>query len=492
MKKTLFALFVFFAIQTSRAQMTDLLTLANGNVSFFNPIFEEDKSIYGYLAVYDLGKANENENRFEYVILDTRLAKVANGEFLTPIYEKVASKFYSLEKVKDKLLLSRLYISYTRTYVVFTSHTEIDLTTNTPSETFYLEEGKFIDGYRNADNIFKDQKKYDNIDLLYGLDENYLSFQVSKDRKNIGDVNSVAVFGTDKKEKWETTFLTGDRTDKYRNFSINYAEKNTLIVEEKNKKEITLHVFDPLTGQKQFSYILENADSEYNYSYQVKKIGNELVLTGKISSYSSFGFKYENAMGLFKIKLSENGDEVFKKYFLWEEAAAFLEINKRGKLEKGYRLLAQDYFIFEDGRITFLAEKYKEGYNILLGVNVPKATDFVLFQFDDAFSLQNVETIAKDKSKFSISDYLFSQPINNGNDVVFFYRDYQQDEVTKDKDWVLGIVKLVDKKFDYEQIPMSSDDFYIEPYIAKEGFILLREYNKDSAHNKIRLERVNF
>src|SRR5690606_31922104 len=127
-----------------------------------------------------------------------------------------------------------------------------------------------------------------------------------------------------------------------------------------------------------------------------------------------------------------------------------------------------------------------------LGVNVPKATDFVLFQFDDAFTLQNVETIAKDKSKFSISDYLFSQPINNGNDVVFFYRDYQQDEVTKDKDWVLGIVKLVDKKFDYEQIPMSSDDFYIEPYIAKEGFILLREYNKDSAHNKIRLERVNF
>ncbi|MCZ4318334.1 hypothetical protein O4H26_04965 [Aequorivita viscosa] len=492
MKNFLLGLFAFLSFTASRAQMTDLLSLANGTLTFFNPIFEEDKSIYGYFAVFDLGKVNENENRFEYVILDTRLAKVANGEFLTPEYEKVTSNFYSLEKIKDKLLLSRLYNSYNRTYVIFTSHTEIDLKTNTPSTTFYVEEGKFVDGFRNAETLFKDQRKYGGLDLLYGLDENYLSFQVSKERRSMGDVNAVAIFGADKQEKWDTTFLTGERSDKYRKFSISYAENNTLIIEEKNRKEITLHAFDPLTGAKLFSYLLENGDSDYNYNFRIKKIGDELIITGKISSYSSFGYKYENAKGLFKIKLAADGTENFKKYFLWEEAAEFLEINKRGKLEKGYRLLAQDYFIFEDGRITFLAEKYKEGYNILLGVNVPKATDFVLFQFNDEFTLQNVETIVKDKSKFSISDYLFSQPINNGNDVVFFYRDYQKDEVTKDKDWVLGIVKLVDKKFNYEQIPMSSDDFYIQPYIAKEGFILLREYNKDSAHNKIRLERVNF
>lgn len=488
--KNFIRLIFFLFLTASQAQTTDLFTLAKGNLTFFNPIFEEDHSLYGYLALYNLGREGKEKSNFEYVILDTRLAKVANGSFSAPEYKYVDSHFFSLDKIGDKILLSKIYQFYARPYILFSSYTEIDLKTNTPSEPFYVQDGKFITGHRDPGGLKAQQKKYDNLDILYGFENEYLAFQVSKEKRSMGEVNTITVYGDDKNEIWNTSFLQGDRDDKYKTFSLAYAKNNTIIIQEKNKRDVTLHSIDPVTGKEKFSYTIENRDSDYNYSYQIKKIGEELVLTGKISSYSGSGYTMENAKGLFKIKLDDEGNESFKKYFLWEEASEFLDINKSGKLEKGYRLLAQDYFIFEDGRITFLAEKYKESYNLLVGP-IPKATDFVLFQFNEDFTLKNVETIEKDKSKFAISDYLFSQPINNGNDVVFFYRDYQKDKVTKNKDWVLGIVKLVDKKFDYEQIPMSSDDFFIEPYIAKEGYIMLREYNKGSDHNTIRLERIN-
>ena len=44
----------------------------------------------------------------------------------------------------------------------------------------------------------------------------------------------------------------------------------------------------------------------------------------------------------------------------------------------------------------------------------------------------------------------------------------------------------------HEKIPMSSKEHFIVPYISKEGYILIREYNKDSDYNQIRLERLNY
>lgn len=82
--------------------------------------------------------------------------------------------------------------------------------------------------------------------------------------------------------------------------------------------------------------------------------------------------------------------------------------------------------------------------------------------------------------------------MNNEKDAVFFYQDYQKEEGTKDKNWILGIVSIVDGEVNHEKIPMSSDDYYISPYVAKEGYILLREFNKNSDFDKIRLERLNF
>ena len=169
-----------------------------------------------------------------------------------------------------------------------------------------------------------------------------------------------------------------------------------------------------------------------------------------------------------------------------------MNIKKNGKLEDGYRLLAQQFFIFDDGSSSFLSEKFKDTQNYVIISLAPKTTDFLVLNFDKEFTLTKVDKIEKDKSYYSSSDYLYSQRIKEGNGVVFFYQDYKKDEETRKKNWVLGIVTIIDGKMKQEQIPMSSDNHFISPYIAKEGYILLREYNKDSDHDEIRLEKLNY
>ncbi len=239
-----------------------------------------------------------------------------------------------------------------------------------------------------------------------------------------------------------------------------------------------------------YSYTLEEVNSKYSYDYTVKKNGDRTILTEKISPYRVLGYDYQNAVGLFKIVLDAQGNEIFKKHFLWEEANDIIKINKSGRVEEGYKLFVHSYFVLKDERIVVLCEKFKNGYNLLFG-DIVKTTDFVILEFDKDFQPIYAKSIEKDLSKFSSSDFLFSQYLNGKQDAVFFYQDYQKDSETKEKNWVLGIVSIVNGEVNHEKIPMSSDNHYIYPYIAKEGYILLREYNKNSQFDEIRLERLN-
>ncbi|MEZ4777751.1 MAG: hypothetical protein R2786_00005, partial [Flavobacteriaceae bacterium] len=107
MKKYILGFIVLLSSLKAVSQINDLFQLAQGSLVFFTPIFEPDDKLYGYIGVYDLGKENESQKRYEYVILDTRLVKVTNGEFLAPSYKKIYSRFVSLQKLDNKLLLSR-------------------------------------------------------------------------------------------------------------------------------------------------------------------------------------------------------------------------------------------------------------------------------------------------------------------------------------------------------------------------------------------------
>lgn len=488
MKKLFFLSFLLISISLN-AQISSLTNLASGRMEIFSPIFEKDQNIYGYFTLFKLDKLSENEEKYEYVILDKNLNKVANGEFIDTAYKGIYSKYYTPDKVSDNLILTKRYGNLNGT-IAFTSSRVIELNNNNIQEPFYFKDNNLQRGARAINDLKKTQRKTKFLNVPIGLNNGYLVVEAKK--KNVKEnPTSVSFYNLDHDKVWDYNF--GDnRKSEYSLVSVDdnilYFSYATDAYKDTNVKFLQI---DSNTGKLNYSYLLEDINSKYNYNYTVKRINNKTILTGKISPYRVIsGYDYNNPVGLFKIVLDENGNELFKKYFLWEEASEFIEMNKKGRMEAGYKLFVQSYFVFEDERIVVLSEKFKIGTNLLVG-NIVKTTDFVLLEFDKDFNLKAVETIKKDLSKFSSSDFLFAQYLNGENDAVFFYQDYQKDSETKEKNWVLGIVSIVNGEINHEKIPMSSDDFFINPYIAKEGYILLREYNTNSDFDKIRLERLN-
>ncbi|MFN8338949.1 MAG: DUF6770 family protein [Saprospiraceae bacterium] len=98
----------------------------------------------------------------------------------------------------------------------------------------------------------------------------------------------------------------------------------------------------------------------------------------------------------------------------------------------------------------------------------------------------------KEKSTYSASDYLFGQYLNDGKDFVFFYEDLKKETENEEEKVVLFINTWINGTLNEEQFPISTKKNIIYPYIAKEGYILLREYNEKSKYNQIRLEKLNF
>ncbi|KGL63109.1 hypothetical protein PHEL85_0140 [Polaribacter sp. Hel1_85] len=499
--RKIITLFVFFISFLMNSQISSLAELASGDIQLFNPIYEIDKNIYGYFMVVKLDNVSEAEQKFEYIFLDKNLNKVANGEFIDANYKKYAFQFITPEKIGNKIILSKIYYKSQQQFFgnnsdyKFVANRTLDLSTNKMSKPFYFENDSVIEGERVAKKLDKRIKKNIFIQYPLAIDDGYLLFKQSKLLKNSFQTKKIATleaYNIDNSKKWQYNY---NPKEEIVNTRIEFLNEETIVLWAKNfrTKSQVLHLINPKTGEADFKYEIENKKSDYNHFYKVRKLKNRTVIVGMTSKYRSSGFDFKKATGFFKIELDNKGNETFKKYFKWEEAGSLLSIKKNGKLkEDGYRLLAKQFFIFEDGSTAFLTEKFKDTQYYVVVALAPKTTDFLMLNFNKEFTLNNVEKIEKDKSYYSSSDYLYSQRIKEGNGVVFFYRDYKKDEATKKKNWVLGIVTVIDGKMNHEQIPMSSEEHFITPYIAKEGYILLRELNKDSDHDEIRLEKLNY
>lgn len=496
MKRGFLILLSFITFSVS-AQVSDLAQLASGKMLIFSPVMDVDKSLYGYFSIYKLDNIDKYREKFEYVLLDKNLNKVANGEFTDIHYKKTSSHFYYPEKIGNELILSKMYQYYgylnPKNEGNFTIHRILDLKTNVLSEEFYYENGDFINGNRNPKKLLSTTKKIKTIEFPIAIDNGFVLLESPKIPKDGKYMQYIKAYDMDKKEKWSHNYNL-DKKNIEKIFEL--IDDKNLLYSTKNKDDnysVMINSLDPLTGKILFKYELENKNSKYSHIYVVKPVQDRFVITGKMSPYKRGGYDYEKAAGLFRIVLDKNGKEISKKNFLWSEAGEYLQMNKKGKIKEGnYKLAVKSYFVFKNGGISVLTEKRKENINLLNGATNVKTTDFVILNFDKEFNLKNVESIKKDKSKWTRSDYLFSQYVKDDMGVVFFYNDYKKDEETKKKNWILGIVSIIDGKMNHEQIPMTSDDYSITPYLAKEGYILLREFNKDSDYDQIRLERLNY
>lgn len=487
--KHLLSFLILFVGLFGSAQVSNLTNLASGRMEMFVPIYEEANNVYGYFSLFRKDKLSEDEEKFEYIILDKNLNKVANGEFVDTYYKGVYSSYFKPEKVKNNLILTKQFSNLSGS-IAFTSSRLLDLSSNAINEPFYFEGNTLYKGFRDAETLKKDQKSRPFFNLPIAADDGYVLIEGSK-KSNKNNPSQIYYYNLQHEKLWDYDFGPENKKSEYRIATVDDGSIYFLYeTKDLSNSSIKLSRIDIETGQSKFSYTLESYGGEYSYSYRIKKLADRTILTGKISPYNTLGYNKDKSLGLFKIVLDGDGNELFNKHVLWEEMSEFFDMNEKGKLEEGYKLFAHEYFVFNDERIIVLSEKYKIAYNLLLGYHI-KTEDFILLEFDSEFNLVNGTAIEKDMSKFSNSDFLFAQYLNDESDAVFFYNDYEKDSETKDKNWILGIVSLIDGKVNHEKIPMISEEYSIFPYIAKEGYILLREFNKNSDFDKIRLERLN-
>jgi len=507
MKKT-FLYFFGLANALCYSQTQDLASLATGDYLGMNALFDVDDNLYGYVSLYSYGKSGDKTKKFEYVILDKNLNPIANKEFEGDITAGGYSGYIDFRK---KVILRPNSLDYTQIKMseIFTPRSmEIDLATNTAQrKTYYsYENGAFkeIDQPKNWKEARKEnreekkEKGYNYESTVVEIKEGgFIAIELKDFGKYTTD-NALIKFDENKKEIWRYKYNTsGDKKNNEKLKLLDKDDQNIYFLAEKkiqDKKTFSLLVLDIKTGNEVASKpitglsddTLENITS---FSSTTRNLDNDKTFDDKIVL---IGRNFENKMGtgFARMIVDKKTFEVSTKRISYTtDLSSYIpKIDNFGYVEKNYHLQPRDVFFLKDGSVGLLLEKYKIDFNYGVG----KTTDLVYMFTDKDFKVKGVKVFNKQKSLFD-SDYLFSQYLNDGNDVVFFYRDFQKNKETKEKNWQLFINTLIGGTFKQEVIPISEkDNFVVTPFVAKEGFILLREYNEKDKYNKVRLERLNY
>lgn len=511
MKKLLLS-FGLVASMLLSGQSRDLYSLAKGEYLGFNAVFDKDDNLYGYVAMYGYGKSGEKTKKFEYVFLDRNLNPVANKEFEGDI---TASNYYGKLDFNNNLLL----IPYADQDIKWKNYFKpkrvmVDLKTNKVENKVYYDYQKGIFNEitepKNNKEIKKEQKEerkkngFVYYSYVYEIREGGFIVTENDDYETYYKNQALKRYDKNKKLMWEYRF-NEDGTKKKREFLeiIDKDEKHLYAImtkEEKHEKDFFLMVFDMKTGKilqnKQMEGLNDNTwynilgvrDVWQNIDNDKSFDDDKIVVVGRLYDEKRTDRHYGFARWIIDKNTFESKVDVLN----YTDFEGYLpKIYKEGYVEKGYRLAARDFFFLNDGSVGLLFEKFKIGDNNWAN---DKTTDIVYAFTDKDFKLKDVKVLEKQKTRITVnSDYLFSQYLNKGKDVVFFYRDYQKDKETKEKHWNLFINTLIGGKFNQEVIKISEKDkYFITPYVAKEGYILLREYNEKDKYNQIRLERLNY
>jgi hypothetical protein len=504
--RALLSLCAFLFVTHSYAQTQDLFALAKGDFVSMNALFNENGSLFGYISIYDYGKVSVHHKKFEYVVLDKNLNPFANNVFQGDL---TAGAYKGYINFDGKIVLkpSRLDYRFVEEQDLFTpASLVIDLKTNTVKNklVYDYDHGNFKIQEANDSwtDMRKDQRKekrekgYNYISYVAEIKEGGYLVHEYDDHLSYEENNSLMRYDENKKEMWSYKYnVNGSKTQSQ---VISYLDKDENyyygLLRDRVKRDIKYYllVLDMKTGKEVHKkeipdphellpYVHRFPTSSYGFLNNDHTFDDKIVMVGRKVS----GIFYS---GIFRLLIDKKTFAADVKLITYtNDLRPFIPgLNGHGSVGDGYMLDPRDIFFQKDGSVGILFEKMKPG-----GMRL-RTTDMVYVYTDKDFKIKGAKVLEKEKSKWN-SDYLFSQNLNNDNDLVFFYRDYQKDDETKDKNWNLFINTMINGEFKQESIPISSkEEYFIYPYIAKEGYIMLQEFNVKGKYNKVRLERLNY
>ena len=492
----------------SFGQMQDLAKLAEGKQVFNTILFDSNENLYGYFYIYQIDAKNKKTVKYEYVVLDKNLNKVNNGTFEGPVQTLfIEPKFNDCTLNGDNLILDKVYLCNDQggQSVCLNTIQIISLKNNTVSSEKQFLNAEFVDADTYKLKLFHlalAKKRYFITPFSNSYNSGFFVTDILKDKE-------IVFFNSNFQKQWSYTFNGKDSLNiAHSNFKMELLKDNVIYATEdcydKTKKTTTNKILaiDFTTGKKKYDYeINSNKDKLSHTCESFKTIDNKLVVIGYYKNNAGYYDLRTYYNGLFKIMLNENGNVIEKKYHTWSEFNSIIKLSRKGKTKGNYFLNNKKDFVFADGSISMLNEMYKPPINHLWFIPVigwftklPERTkNFLIFNFDDKFNLNKVDTIRKDMTKNNGTDYLFSQTLKNNNGMVFFHTNTMKDSKTHKKNSMLGINSIINGKLTQELIPLYQKKKYIiTPMPAKEGYIMLRESNEKDKYNQIRLEKLNF
>jgi hypothetical protein len=238
------------------------------------------------------------------------------------------------------------------------------------------------------------------------------------------------------------------------------------------------------------------------------------------------------SLGFMYLIIDMQGKIVGEKINSWAtEISKVTPMNEKGKFEGlNARILFHETIRTDDGQIFVVGEQYKKvasGAGIALqalsivagGGSAGVATsqinvyNLVIFQFNTDFSIMKVHLFEKDKNVVTLPegatltsskllsyyvksvggfDFLFSQVSSDKSTFNVSYINYDREKGTKAKNILGTVVYTPEKKFVLDKMPLDrkSTSFFV--YRAKEGYVMISEYNKKLKTLESRLEKINY
>lgn len=520
----LLLLTLLLSYTTLLAQQQDLASLAKGEYCGMNALIDKDDDVFGYITIYDHGVTGYYTKKFEYYILDKNLNPFANNTFEGDV---TAASYYGRLRSDGTIKLIPNAIDRTQLneqHMYMPSSLIIDIKSNSVSRKphYDFDHGIFTVMQRHPSwaSTKRDQefeKKENGFLYLSNVTEveegGFIVFDWER-YKTYNKNNRIMRYDEDKKLLWSYRYNDNGSKESYNKLYYLERDSNYLYAMIRDKRKpmhnyvhsvqhgylehsdsFYLLVLDMKTGKEVHKKLIPDPDYVLRLITEFETFGygnidndrcfkDKIVLVGRMNSGDYY-------YGYSRMIINRNTFEVDLRTITYEDdfEGHLPKINKKGFVEKNYMLDVREIFIMKDGSVSMLMEKYKpEGAYV-----GPRTSDLVYVYTDKDFKVKGAKVFEKEKSTWISTDYLFSQNINNGKDLIFFYKDFVKNYETQEKKLNLYINTLIDGKFKQEIVPLSSkDDYIIFPYVAKSGYIMLQEYNKNAKYNQIRLERLNY
>lgn len=511
--RILFIIILNFLSMSLFAQGNMLSQYANGTFVDSKVIYDSEKDdVYGYLLLYKKDKKASDVYEYEYVILDNTLNKISSLVVDQRIMGNIFAKEICLaRKFNDKIIFGT-YDDVTNNQIftmgpMNTTYFTFDINKVEFSPNFYFHGNEKLLNETSREL----EVKYEHLfrrDVIKPINSKYLLnftfadydaiFKIYFNLNKIFDdrlkkINGFSLLDKDFKVLWTHSY-NSDVKKSFDEYQLMMSGEESFVmlktIHNGSKSIKFIEVFRIKDGKllnsipyinDDFSKKIVRLDTEgenFNIIMNLYKLKDKKLLS-------------QDILGFSKLSIDKNtGQLVSNENVLWDTFAKHFQIKKptkSGKIHKEGNLLMRDFITLNSGNHLALFEvaEIKKKEDIL--------KDLYFIEFDKNLNILKIDKQQREANssmKYGrINSHRFTQKLNTKGDFVFYYDIYEKEN--KKLTHKLGISTYVNNAITHQKVSLVKGKSKIEPVIAKNGYILLMEYDTKNKAVEQRLEKIN-